>query len=1087
MTKMTWFRGACLERGAQRLHRVGLPAALEFPMVRRIGAWSEHFGLELPPTRCRGCVTVTGSEGTADQASSESLASIFERIPRPRPAKTQAPQGEALELFADLARPSDVAMQFAHAAKTNVKDVRTWEVLSTSAVKYLRYLRMSEVSAILHSCAQASWRDENLLMGLTEAWRCGAELRRGTVRDYSLCCQSLRRLDFCPWNGALKPVVMELRWRLRHQTWRSVDIVFVLRFLAEFRLHRMSDRGLTHAGSLTRELQERAERRLGEMPHLEMAHFARALAQLDAGGGLPDFTLLERIAENFSRRSENLPLGALLHVTSTLLHAHGMSRTSQVSAPSEFVQVLTQRAQTDLAKLSPREITVLAIAAARFGINDEKFLKYLGLAVTAELDRFNTPQVALVAESFVSIGFHHRALINAIERKLAEVSNLKPGSRFTMVTPRDRNRMLVALLNTAARGNIRPELTGRWAEDLAAALPKIDPRPKFASDAEALLTGNGSVQPALKQFQTRRVAKQWTPPRPISWKPLRPRKKKKTEVAAPVERKITVPAPEKPWSPDDLGDQLAALEEIAGSLSKQALAYEDTQVEPEPVVRGGVEVKGVAAVSGGGQRRSRRGNIVEVPSYVPEGASVLRAKALVPNAGELAERKLGSTHPAARRIVRRLHRLEKDLGFGKDKSVPFKEIPDSSKQPRKLRPKGSTPQAQAAIIWRRLRRYRLSGFLAEQCNGRFVKSKSDVLLYMKGGNRHPSTRPESKISSKSPPPTDRKTVKRARVVETFVGQAETDGVDLEQAAALSLALNSQGGAKIPGRLPLLKSLGVHAAGISEIDNVGWLAATQDGGRAASAAVGKRRRTITLLCQMGNALVDAGFDCEPLRMQLRILAEQSLPSKQSTPGVDSPQMPSSDRSLAKSFRVAARLAVAHDFSQQAERTATGIQQTNPDRLRALEELTPLLNHLLQSPPTSTSSKPIAGPLWTLPLDELSSTLSAAAALARHVGVFETSLSDRIRRGLDARLSAASFSPAHGIGISLTVGPTAHTPPSAAMVTEVAACSFWLSRHEVCGPPSAEEPLPPQVADICRRWAVSPRRVRSVVAKWSQGEF
>merc|ERR1719162_1299071 len=131
---------------------------------------------------------------------------------------------------------------------------------------------MNEVSAILHSCAQISWRDEHLLTGLSEAMRCGAELRRGTVKDYALACQSLRRLGFCPWDGTLRPIVIELRFRLRRQFWRPVDLVFVLRFVSEFGLQGLPGLGF-QGSSLARELQERAENRLGDMKHLELAHF----------------------------------------------------------------------------------------------------------------------------------------------------------------------------------------------------------------------------------------------------------------------------------------------------------------------------------------------------------------------------------------------------------------------------------------------------------------------------------------------------------------------------------------------------------------------------------------------------------------------------------------------------------------------------------------------------------------------------------------------------------------------------------------------------------------------------------------------
>ncbi|CAE7528893.1 P4HA1 [Symbiodinium pilosum] len=236
-------------------------------------------------------------------------ASIFERIPKHK-AKPQLSQ-ESLDLFTKLASPEDVPMQFRQAAKT-------WEALSRTAVYSLRHFKVSHVAGILDSCAQVSWRDDYLLCGLAEAMRCGAELRRGTVRDYSLCLQSLRRLNYCPWVGALRPVIMELRWRLRRHHWRPIDVVLALRFLAEFSIQHMPQ-VRAEAVAFCRELQMKAEKRLGDMRHLELAHFARALVQLNDKGGLPDTLLLERVAENFSRRASDLPLGALLHMSSSLL------------------------------------------------------------------------------------------------------------------------------------------------------------------------------------------------------------------------------------------------------------------------------------------------------------------------------------------------------------------------------------------------------------------------------------------------------------------------------------------------------------------------------------------------------------------------------------------------------------------------------------------------------------------------------------------------------------------------------------------------------------------------------------------------
>ncbi|CAE7943488.1 P4HA1 [Symbiodinium sp. KB8] len=303
-------------------------------MLRRPGT---RLGARLcagEPPAPRGRYLSTPSSPAPEVASSTSTAvldepaSIFERISKPQ-AKPHLSQ-ESLDLFTKLASPEDVPLQFRQAAKT-------WEALSRTAVYSLRHFKVSHVAGILDSCAQVSWRDDYLLCGLTEALRCGAELRRGTVRDYSLCLQSLRRLNYCPWVGALRPVLAELRWRLRRHHWRPIDVVLALRFLAEFSVQHLPQVRL-EAVAFCRELQMKAEKKLGNMRHLELAHFARSLVQLNDKGGLPDTLLLERVADNFSRRASDLPLGALLHMSSSLLAA-------RADAPTEFRRVLVDKAQ----------------------------------------------------------------------------------------------------------------------------------------------------------------------------------------------------------------------------------------------------------------------------------------------------------------------------------------------------------------------------------------------------------------------------------------------------------------------------------------------------------------------------------------------------------------------------------------------------------------------------------------------------------------------------------------------------------------------------------------------------------------------
>ncbi|CAE8682276.1 unnamed protein product, partial [Polarella glacialis] len=497
-------------------------------------------GTRLRATRlipaCRGLCASTASPSSSSSASAHggpetAKPSIFERIPKPSGRSKPKLSGDGLELFSLLASPTDVPLQFSHAARAGIRDYKTWQVLSTSAVRSLRYFKVSHVAAVLHSCAQVSWRDDHLLCGLAEALRCGAELRRGTVRDYSLCLQSLRRLGYCPWVGALRPLVAELRWRLRRQHWRPIDIVLALRFVAQFSLHQLPQ--VTEAGALCRELQQHAEKRLGDMRHLELAHLARALVQLNAGSGLADNTLLERVAENFSRRAEDLPLGALLHIASSLLAARS-------PAPAEFRKLLSVKAQADLAQLKPFEIALLASAAAQFKLKDPLLLLQLGRAVGSNLDSFSAQQVGSVAEAFDLLGFQHRPLLGYIEHVLEK----EPGPGPAALS-RSRCRLLAALLGFAAREGSSARVSrlglARCAEELSEAL-------LIQSSATTVqLPDTSASEIRQRQLSRRRDAMKKVDeavalaPKPPSPRPVRRRVRKKavtTEAApAPVEAK----------------------------------------------------------------------------------------------------------------------------------------------------------------------------------------------------------------------------------------------------------------------------------------------------------------------------------------------------------------------------------------------------------------------------------------------------------------------------------------------------------------------------------------------------------------------
>mmetsp|Transcript_148046 Transcript_148046/g.475392 ORF Transcript_148046/g.475392 Transcript_148046/m.475392 type:complete len:1112 (-) Transcript_148046:9-3344(-) len=1057
----------------------------------------------------RNCMAQGTSTSSSSSSSARPLpppASIFERIPKP-PAVIRPPEEDAMDLFKALASPSDVPLQFVHAARANIKETRTWEMLSASAVRSLRYLRMNEVAAILHSCAQVSWRDEHLLTGLSEAMRCGADLRRGTVRDYALACQSLRRLGFCPWDGALRPIVTEMRFRLRRQFWRPVDLVFVLRFVAEFGLQRLGG-PLPQGGMLCRELQERAERRLGDMRHLELAHFARALAQLDAGGGLPDFALLERVAENFSRRAENLPLGALLHLTSTLLHAHGVSRSSRVPAPPKFLRLFTRKAQEDLAQLRPFEVVVLANAAARLGLQDVMFLKQLSRAVGANLDAFSVSQVASVAQAFDLMNFKQPALLGCVERMISEAdagaqSMDKAGSppRRKPLAPADRNRMLATLLNAAARGTARPgaEVAAEfWAEELTAALETLAAR-RAASATAPRMTVTASAAPAAtaswlhpqSSAARRHMARGPRPPPPVQHRSFKRHRRGKKVASPELDPEVarngvwvaTSHEAEVPWSPADLGAQLAALEEIAGSLSWGAAPRDAGEaLEEEPPTRD-PGFSGVGALSSGKTRRSKRGGVLEVPSYAPAGSTVVRANALVENFGP---RKLGATHPAARRISRRLMRLEKDLDLGKPQG-PLRESPAytglSPKSRRSLN--APTTRGQAAIIWRRLRRYRLSGFLAEQCGGRFVPVRPEVL----------PLRPRVDMTAGS----------ASDIGEGKAGGGGawlqlTGGLDLDQAALLAEALAAAPaeGRRAPqlaaGR-GLLRGLAEHCAGVAEADAAGRADLEEAGGAAAFAAAGRRRRALAALIRVGAAVADAGLDCEALRRQLEALASGSAVSASSATFVAPTNEPlavsattsaagtsaatsasasgrrSDDRSLGRALLVATRLASA------------GVGQGEEERKEAVRRLSPLLDTLLREPAAPSSGRRPAQ-LWELSLRDVVPILGTIASLAARPERLDPRIRSQLLHGLEARLAAEGAlggpSPIDGFTLSSSA-----TPPSAATLAELAAAWAWLGQEECPRPHVGGElllELPEATVEACRRWAISPTRVRSVVERW-----
>lgn len=701
-------------------------------------------------------------------------------------------------MFQRLASPSDVAMQFSHAAKAGHRDVQVWQVLSRSAVGVLRYMRMHEIAGVLQSCAASSWRDEYLLCGLAEAFRCAAELRRGTVRDYALVCQALRRLDFVPWDGALKPVTAELRWRLRLQRWRPIDIVYVLRFVAKSGLGQMQ--AVPQGAALCFELTERAEERLGDMKHLELSHFAAAIADMNQNGQPADLGLLERIAESFARRrAKELPLDALFHFAQTMTRL-------EVMVPLEFTDLLSQRAQEDLSRMKPFEIAFFAMASARFQMHDWDLLRKLGRAVRSNIDKFTPGQMATVAEAFDILGFKSRPFMKCVEQKL--VNGTKGGSQVVAPT-HNRCRMLAAVIGAAATDSspLRDSASacvGELADALAAAVP---------------MAVSTSSSPLLSPPQIH------ISPRP----PLTVRRKTGPRGGRRSKPPKALDKKEIPRSGKlDLDEGfLDGLREIEVSLSSHP------SMDPPPPR--GQGLLGIGLISDGARRSSKSGRTLEVPSFAPVSATVVRLR--TPERRHF-ERILGGRHPANRRIQRKLIRLEKELHLSGEpavaafvqKSETRKEDEDQkSNKIYKTWGPTTNPRARAAILWRKVRRYRLAGFHSGQSRGHFVRQGA-----------------------------------RAAPSRGAVRAPREDILKSEQAVALAESLATPGGLSLPGCDMLLRRLGEYCAWILVADN--------------KTGAKQQRAVVAKLGRLATALAISGISCPTLLAALgsQLVAAPLLP-------------------------------------------------------------------------------------------------------------------------------------------------------------------------------------------------------------------
>ena len=114
-------------------------------------------------------------------------------------------------------------------------------------------------------------------------------------------------------------------------------------------------------------------------------------------GPTPSCKLLELISEDYIRRAQDLPLGALLHMTATLMKVFA-------PASADFLKLLTQRAKAELSQLKPFEVAFMAKVAAHFELRDPAFLQRLGRAVGGNLDSFSQTQIGAVAEALDLLG-----------------------------------------------------------------------------------------------------------------------------------------------------------------------------------------------------------------------------------------------------------------------------------------------------------------------------------------------------------------------------------------------------------------------------------------------------------------------------------------------------------------------------------------------------------------------------------------------------------------------------------------------------------------------------------------------------------
>eukprot|EP00928_Gymnodinium_smaydae_P019658 TRINITY_DN17547_c3_g1_i1.p1 TRINITY_DN17547_c3_g1~~TRINITY_DN17547_c3_g1_i1.p1 ORF type:complete len:494 (-),score=71.39 TRINITY_DN17547_c3_g1_i1:141-1622(-) len=490
---------------------------------------------------------------------------------------------------------------------------------------------------------------------------------------------------------------------------------------------------------------------------------------------------------------------------------------------------------------------------------------------------------------------------------------------------------------------------------------------------------------------------------------------------------------------------------------------------------------------GRGARRSKKGHALEVAgALVPAGSTVVQNRSAQRRsaARKHFERVLGGRHPAARRIHRRIVRLERELQIGGGGQSTINDVRTYGDLPRgprtdwryilkTTRVRGVSQQARAAILWRRLARYRLGNFRPDSCQGAFVARTSDL-----GGVSSADTQK---------PPAGSKASSSTASSKLLDGTGGLVGLSLERVAKLAEIVAASptqqvsggraGDAKrfaraspLPGRDELLLRLGDHCEHLQSSGSSGQL---------------------TSVTRVAAALAHCGVaSTRLLRCMEATVAQEVTSSAQH--GTQSPQ-------------VIARALVAYS------RSATAAE--NEPKIATILALLTRLSSSSQLAARKTSVMP----LELLQFKEVADALEATCvglqrgAFARGPRLLDIRQRVALRRFLRSSLLATSnmaaavdareddfedFSCDHG-----NVQAEGPQPPDAKTVARLVAAWLWLSGRRVSEATKAEgtantsfgaggvvSPPPAEaVLTACRQWAISPQRSAAILSCWREGRF